>query len=75
MTTLAELIAMRDALEAARFRGVTSVAYTQGNGSRQVTYKSDADMKAALLDLNRKIAAASAPAGSPFVSFTTSKGL
>lgn len=75
MTTLAELVAMRDALERARYAGMTTVGYSSGAVSRSVTYKSDADMKAALVDLNRKIAAMSTPAGSPFVGFTTSKGL
>ncbi|UKJ74491.1 phage head-tail joining protein [Azospirillum brasilense] len=71
MTTLADLIGMRDALEAARFTGVRKVVYCD----TETEYKSDAEMKRALLDLNRKIAAASRPASSPFVTFSTSKGL
>lgn len=71
MAALADLIAMRDALERARFSGTRKVEL----GNSVLEYKSDAEMKAALVDLNRKIAAASAPAGSPFVTFTTSKGL
>ena len=71
MASLAEMIAWRDALEAARYSGTRRVAYA----GRETEFKSDAEMKRALLDLNRKIEAASAPAGSPFVSFTTSKGL
>ncbi|NUB25728.1 phage head-tail joining protein [Azospirillum brasilense] len=71
MATLADLIGMRDALEAARFSGVRKVVY----GDTETEYKSDAEMKRALLDLNRKITAASGPASSPFVTFSTSKGL
>lgn len=71
MATLADLIKMRDALEDARFSGTRSVSYDD----KEVTYKSDAEMKAALLDLDRKIAAASGTTGAPFVTFATSKGL
>ncbi|RJF81884.1 hypothetical protein D3877_17460 [Azospirillum cavernae] len=71
MTTLADMIAMRDGLEKARFSGTRKVQL----GNSLVEYKTDAEMKTALVDLNRKIAAASASAGSPFVTFTTSKGL
>lgn len=69
--TLTDLIGLRDALEMARFSGLRKVVYA----GRETEYKSDAEMKAALVDLTRKIAVASAPAGSPFVTFSTSKGL
>lgn len=71
MATLADLIGMRDALERARFSAERSVSYD----GKEVTYKSDAEMKRALLDLERKIAAASGTTGAPFVTFATSKGL
>ena len=71
MMDLSELIRRRDALERARYGGRRTVEV----GDRSITYKSDAEMKAALLDLNRKIAAASGPVGAPFVTFATSKGL
>lgn len=71
MATLAELIAMRDELEAARFSGQRRVKL---NGV-EMEFQSGAEMKGALLDLNRKITAASGSTGSPFVTFTTSKGL
>lgn len=71
MATLAELIELRDALERARFAGLRRVVYA----GRETEYKSDAEMKTALVDLNRKITAASASTASPFVTFTTSKGL
>lgn len=71
MASLADLIKMRDALEDARFSGTRSTTY----GDKEVTYKSDAEMKAALLDLERKIAAASGTTCTPFVTFATSKGL
>ena len=71
MASLADMIAWRDALEEARYSGTRRVVYA----GRETEFKSDAEMKRALLDLNRKIEAASGSAGSPFVSFTTSKGL
>ena len=71
MAALAELIAMRDALEAARFSGTRKLVYA----GRETEFKSDAEMKRALLDLERKIAAASGTTGAPFVTFATSKGL
>jgi hypothetical protein len=52
--TLEELIAQRDALLAARFRGVRTVE-TDG---RRVTYASDSEMAAAITDLERRIALA-----------------
>ncbi len=64
MAALADLIAMRDALEKARFSGTRSVDYA----GRRVDYKSDAEMKTALNDLNRKIASASGAAGSSFLT-------
>ena len=71
MATLADMIAMRDALERARFSGERSVDYA----GRRVEYKSEAEMKTALIDLNRKIGAVSGSTASPFITFTTSKGV
>ena len=51
--TLAELIAQREALLAARYRGVRTVE-TEG---RRVTYATDTEMASALTDLDRRIAA------------------
>ena len=71
MATLADLQGMKAALETARFNGLSSVSYD----GRTMTYKSDAEMKTALLDLERRIKAAGAAPSSPFVCFSTSKGL
>ena len=71
MATLAELRELKSALETARFGGLRSVHY----GDKTVEYKSDAEMKTALIDLERKIQSASVAPSSPFVTFTTSKGL
>jgi len=71
MATLAEMIVQRDALEKARFSGQASVSA----GGVSMAFKSDAEMKTALTALNRKIAAASGAPASPFVTFTTSKGV
>mgnify|MGYP001555862945 CR=1 FL=1 len=50
--TLEEMKARRDALRAARWRGVRSVSVD----GREVTYKTDAEMANALDDLDRRIA-------------------
>jgi hypothetical protein len=50
--TREEMIAQRDALLAARWRGVRSVDVE----GRRVSYASDAEMAAALADLERRIA-------------------
>lgn len=55
MATLDEMIVMRDALERARFTGTLTVR----SGEESVTYKSDAEMAAALAALNQKIASSS----------------
>lgn len=57
MPSVPELEAMREALLKARFAGVRTVEYD----GRRVTYASDAEMAAALAELVRRIAAASAP--------------
>ncbi|RDC67745.1 hypothetical protein DLJ49_20735 [Rhodovulum sp. 12E13] len=54
MADLAQLTAWRDALMAARYRGVRTVEYD----GKRVTYSSDGEMAAALADLNRQIAGA-----------------
>lgn len=54
MTDLGQLTAWRDALMAARYRGVRTVEYD----GKRVTYATDGEMAAALADLDRKIAAA-----------------
>ena len=51
--TLDELTAQRDALLAARYRGVRTVEVD----GRRITYASDAEMAAALADLEKRIAA------------------
>ena len=54
MATLEDLTAWRAALEAARFAGVRAVEY---QGAR-TEYRSDAEMQAALADIDRRIAVA-----------------
>lgn len=54
MSDLAQLTQWRDALMAARYRGVRTVEHD----GKRVTYATDAEMAAALADLDRKIAAA-----------------
>lgn len=56
MDDLATLKGWRDALEKARFSGIRSVTYD----GRRVDYSSDAEMRTASADLNRKIDTAQA---------------
>jgi hypothetical protein len=48
---LAQLTAWRDALMAARYQGIRNVEYD----GKRITYATDAEMAAALGDLNRQI--------------------
>ena len=69
MAELAQLTAWRDALMAARYRGVRTVEYD----GKRVTYATDGEMAAALADLNRQIASASSRIS--VVRIQSSKGL
>lgn len=71
MATLAELIVTRDALQRARFTGTLKVK----SGEDEVTYKTDAEMKAALIDLERQITAAGGSQRISVVRISSSKGL
>jgi len=57
--TLEELTVQRDALLAARYRGVRTVEVE----GRRVTYATDAEMAAALADMERRVAALSNDGG------------
>ena len=69
--TEAEMIAQRDALLAARWRGVRTVEFE----GRRVTYATDAEMAAAISDLERRIDAARTGGRRRVVRTTASKGL
>jgi hypothetical protein len=69
MPSVPELEAMREKLLRARFAGVRTVEYD----GKRVTYATDAEMAAALADLDRRIAAASAPRVNQ-VRISSSKG-
>jgi hypothetical protein len=69
--TLDEMIAQRDALLAARFRGVRTVEIE----GRRVTYATDAEMAAAITDLERRIALASSEGRRRRILTSASKGL
>lgn len=66
----AELEGLRDALIRARASGVRSTLYE----GKRVEYATDAEMAAAIADLDRRIAQVSAPRRGGSVRFTTSKG-
>ena len=69
--TLDEMTAQRDALLAARYRGVRTVEYE----ARRVTYATDAEMAAALADLEKRIAAAETGTLRRRILTSASKGL
>lgn len=69
--TLDELTSRRDALLAARYRGVRTVEIE----GRRITYATDAEMATAVADLERRIAEAEAGARRRIVRTTASKGL
>lgn len=69
--TLEELTTRRDALLAARYRGVRTVEIE----GRRITYATDAEMAAAIADLERRIEQAEAGARRRIVRTTASKGL
>jgi hypothetical protein len=69
--TLGEMTTQRDALLAARFRGVRTVEVD----GRRVTYASDNEMAAAITDLERRIAAAANGGRRRRILTSASKGL
>ncbi len=69
MADLAQITAWRDALMAARYRGIRTVEYD----GKRVTYASDGEMAAALADLNRQMAGATESIS--VVRIQSSKGL
>ena len=69
--TLDDLIARREALLIARFRGVRTVEIE----GRRITYATDAEMAAALGDLERRIAIAQTGATRRIIKTTADKGL
>ena len=67
-----ELARLRDELIRARARGIRTLEYD----GKRVTYTSDAEMAAAIADLDRRITNSTARGASPrTVSFVTSKGV
>jgi len=68
---LDELIVRRDALLAARYRGVRTVEIE----GKRITYATDTEMAAAIADLERRIAETEAGARRRIVRTTASKGL
>lgn len=69
--TLEELIAQRDALLAARYRGLRTVEID----GRRVTYATDIEMAAAITDLERCIALAGNGGRRRRILTSASKGL
>ncbi len=72
MATYEELQAQRAVLIEARRSGVRSVAYSDG---AMVQYRSDAELAAALANLDREIANTQGRRGATRFTFQTSKGL
>jgi O-acetyl-ADP-ribose deacetylase (regulator of RNase III) len=71
MATVAELQGRLEALRAARDTGAKRVDFPDGSAT---TYRNDAEMRAAIRDLENRIAGP-APGGRGPIKVTTSKGL
>ena len=69
--TIEQLKAQLDALRAARYSGMLTVKA----GDKWLTYKSDAEMQAAIHDLEREIANAEGRRSARRIRVYTSKGL
>lgn len=69
--TLDDMIARRDALLVARFRGVRTVEVE----GRRITYATDAEMATAVADLERRISDVESGARRRIVRTAASKGL
>lgn len=69
--TLTDLQSLRDALLKARLGGVREVRDQNGES---ISYKSDAEMRAALADVESRIAALQSGASVKTIRFNTSKG-
>lgn len=69
--TLDEMTAQREKLLAARYRGVRTVEFD----GRRVTYASDAEMAAAITDLERRIVGAQEGGRRRRILTSASKGL
>lgn len=67
---VAELERLRDALVRARATGVRAVEYD----GRKTEYRSDAEMAAAIADLDRRVAGGAGGRRPGVVAFSTSKG-
>ncbi len=69
--TLDELLAQRDGLLSARYTG----AMRMRAGDKWIDYKSDAEMRRALADIEQQIASAQGRRRSTLIRTTASKGL
>jgi hypothetical protein len=69
--TLEELTAQREALLAARYAGIRTVEID----GRRVTYATDSEMAAALVDIERRIATATEDGRRRRILTSASKGL
>jgi len=69
--TIVEMTTQRDALLAARFRGIRTIEIE----GKRVTYATDAEMAAALTDLERRIATAADGGRRRRILTSASKGL
>lgn len=74
MTTLAELHTFRDKLIAARLSGVARVSIKSPVSQREIEYRSDAELAAALSDIERRIAALNGESAVQVVNIRNSRG-
>jgi len=74
MANLAELQGFRDKLIEARLSGVARVSIQSPVSRREIEYRSDAELAAALADVERRIAALSGASAVQVVNIRNSRG-
>ena len=74
--TVESLQGQLDALRKHRASATRTVEYTSGSGqTERVTFRDDAEMAAAISDMERRLAALLNPTAPKVIYFRTSKGL
>lgn len=74
MATVADLQVQLDALRAVRAGGEKRIRYRGPNGEQEVEYKTDAELAAAIFDLERQINAARGAKATTVRIFSSGKG-
>lgn len=75
MADLATLQTQLETLRANRARGISRLSISSPVTRRETEFRSDAEIAAAIADIERQIAAQTASAAPKLIYFNTSKGL